>query len=258
MLLILGFSLWSLVAWVVLGWRHHPQVLRTWIARGLLTGVFISLVVAPFLDGQYSRQAILFIAGPNAYEVETIQRSFTFLALGIGLALLAFYAATRWGDRLPLEGPLGRTFKLTLAVLFLRVYVEKLGVPPYFAMLIGIIWLVLPLAIFFALEASKRGSQARFWVWLFSYAFGIRVLILVIMLVVTTFQLETHFDNSSVTAFTVFGERLEVEAGSWEQYLNLMIIPQLVLWPVVTLAAGLFLGWPVYLLSRRRSRLRAP
>ena len=95
--------------------------------------------------------------------------------------------------------------KLTLAILLFRIHFEKVGVPEDVAMFIGIIWLVVPLAVFFGWEAARSGSQARFWAWVSGYAFGIRAIIVALMFFVTYLHLGTHFDNSSVTEYTLFG-----------------------------------------------------
>ncbi len=72
--------------------------------------------------------------------------------------------------------------------------------------------------------------------------------------VTTHFALGTHFDNSAVSRFDAFGKTFEVEARSWEQYLSLIIGPQLLLWPTVTLVAGVLLGLPSYFYFRKSSR----
>ena len=71
------------------------------------------------------------------------------------------------------------------------------------------------------------------------------------MFLVTYFHLGTHFDNSSVTEHTLFGTVYNVQADSWEQYLNLIVMPQLILWPGVTLLAGLVFGMPTYFIVKR-------
>jgi hypothetical protein len=73
------------------------------------------------------------------------------------------------------------------------------------------------------------------------------------MLIATHFRLGSHFDNSSVTRYSIFGRVFEVESGSWEQSWNLIVLPQLLLWPAVTLAAGLLLGLPAYFFARRKT-----
>ena len=250
-MLILQIGFWSFIAWVVFRWERFSDALRSWGSRGLLLAALFSFGVSPFLTGEYSRSVILFIGGPNPHHVETIQGSYTWLTFGIGVAFLALHAVSRWGNRLPWHGPAGRAMKLSLVILLLRIYFEKLGVPEDVAMFIGIIWLVVPLAVVFGREGAIAGSQFRFWVWVSSYAFGIRAIIVALMFLVTYFHLGTHFDNSSVTEYTLFGTVYNVEAGSWEQYVNLIVMPQLILWPGVTLLAGLVFGMPTYFIVKR-------
>jgi len=61
------------------------------------------------------------------------------------------------------------------------------------------------------------------------HAYSIRLVIIVIMLITTHFAFGTHFDNSAVTRFDAFGGTFEVGARSWEQYLNPIIGPQVLL-----------------------------
>ncbi|MFQ5789399.1 MAG: hypothetical protein ACE5JI_02885 [Acidobacteriota bacterium] len=252
--LLIPFGFWSLVVWLVLGWERRPEAVRDWIPRILLVTTLVCVGVAPFLQGEYTEDVILFIGGPNPYPVETISRSFTALGFGLGALFMALYALARWAHRLPGPGPSARALKLTLVVLLLRVYLEKLGVSAVVANFMGIIWLIVPLPVYFAREAATVRSQRKFWAWTFGYAFGIRALVVVLMLLVTHFELGTHFDNSGVTQYTVFDQDFTVEAHSWEQYRNLIFLPQLFLWTAVTVLAGLILGWPTYLVASRRQR----
>ncbi len=257
MSLPLLFAFWSLVAWLVFRWGRIPVPARVWIGKLLLLAALMAFGVAPFLRGDYSEEVILFIAGPNAYPVETQERSFAALAFGVGVVFLALYAVARWGDRLPGRGPWALAMKLSVAVILLRVYLEKLGVPPELAMGVGIIWLIVPLPIYFGLEAGGKRRASLFWKWLVGYAFGIRAVVLVLMLLTTSFQLGTHFDNSSISRFTAFGEEVHVEPGSWDQYRSLILMPQMILWPGITLVAGALLGLPTYWVTARRSRAAA-
>ncbi len=252
MRLVSSFALWSLATWVALRWAHLPGALRAGLRRGCLASALVCLAAASCLRGGYSEQVMLFIGGPYPYPVETVERSFASLAVGIGIALLALYALARWGERLPARGPLAKAFAFTLALLALRVYLEKLGVPVAFAALVGIIWLIVPLAVYLGVEAARAGSRRRFWAWFLGYTFGVRFFIVVVMIIATHSHLGTHFDNSSITRYMLLGRAYTVEPGSWEQYRNLILLPQLVLWTSVTLLAGLVVGWPACLVASRR------
>ena len=253
--LMLNVVAWSLLAWIVLCWQRLPGRFRTWTSTTLLLAGLAALGVAPFLAGSYSVNVTLFIAG-HVHHVETIERSFGALAAGIGIVLLGLLPLSRLAGRTPGKGPLAAVVKLTLAVLVLRIYLEKLGVPRGLALSFGIIWLVVPVPIYLGWHAARAGSQRAFWGWLVVYTFGIRVLVVAVMLAATHFQLGTHFDNSSVTSYTIFGQGFEVEARSAAQYARLILFPQMILWPAVTLVAGVLLGWPAYLVTARRTQLQ--
>jgi hypothetical protein len=249
-ILLTRFGFWSLVSWVVLRWKSLPAAIQIWTSKILFAIGLACFAAAPFAKGSYSAQVILHIGGPNPHQVENIQRTYMLLGFGVGLALLGMAALAHWGDRLPWKSPVGQAVKLTVVLILLRAYCEKLGVPQSLAMFIGIIWLILPLAVYFGNEAAKTASQATFWRWLVGYTFTIRIFVLVIMVLATHFHWGTHFDNSSVTSYRLGGTIYHVESNSWEQYGNLIIFPQLVLWPLVTLAAGVVFGLPAYLLAR--------
>jgi hypothetical protein len=210
------------------------------------------MAVAPFLEGRTTEDITLFIY-PNPYVVETIERSYTGLAVGAGLVLLLLFALARWGDRLPGKGPLAQAFKLTAAVILLRIYLEKLGVPLELAVPVGIIWLIVPMGVYFGLEAAKAGSLKELWTWVISYAVGARVGVVLLMLFVSHFGLGTHFDNSGITHFTFGGEEYHVTARTWQQYGALIFAPQLTFWMGITLTAGLIFGLPTYWMTSRKA-----
>ncbi len=85
------------------------------------------------------------------------------------------------------------------------------------------------------------------------YTYGIRVFIVGVMLLATHWRLGTHFDNSAVTRFTAFGREVVLDPGSWAQYRTLIVLPQLILWTGLTLLAGLLVGWPCYVVARRKA-----
>ena len=135
-IILINVVAWSLLAWIVLCWQGLPGRFRTWTSTTLLLAGLATLGVAPFLAGSYSPEVILFIAG-NVHPVERIERSFGALAAGAGIVLLGLFALSRLGGRTPGKGPLAAVVKLTLAVLVLRIFLEKLGVPRDLALSFG-------------------------------------------------------------------------------------------------------------------------
>ena len=248
----MSLAFWSVVVYLVFGRGHAAAAFRSGAPVIGAAIAMVALLASTWVRGSYEVRVELFIGGPYAYTVETIERSFAGLLLGLGLITLALAAAGRWGGALIGDHPWCRACGLTVTVILLRVALEKLGVPPTVATFAGMIWLVAPLAVVFAIETARRRSRQRtFWVWLGSYALAVRVLVVAIMLLTTHFELGTHFDNSGITRFRLFGEERTLPPHTWEQYRSLIVVPQLVLWTTVTLAGGAIFGWPSHLVARR-------
>ena len=108
MTLILATALWSAIAFAVLKWDRLPDWLRRWIPPAFLTGAGVCLLAAPLASGGYSQDVVLFIGGPYAYKVETVERSYSGLLLGLAAVFLALYGVTRWGKLAPGRGPLAQ------------------------------------------------------------------------------------------------------------------------------------------------------
>ena len=250
--LALGF--WCLVVYLLMGHGRVPRGLRRSAPSLGLAVAIAAFGAAPLLRGTYTQEVALFIGGPNAHTVETVEGSFAELAVGLGIIALALAAVARWGGGWFGGRPLARALALTVGVLLLRIALEKLGVPLAVAVFVGVIWLVVPLPVYFAIEAARAGSQGRFWGWLLAYAVSVRLLVVVLMLGATRFELGTHFDNSSITRFQVLGQTHVVEAHSWQQYVDLILLPQLLLWTGVTVVAGIVFGWPAWWVAQSRRR----
>ena len=244
------FTLWSAICWFVFRWTRLPVAFRDWISRGLLAAALACFALAPFLQGRYSQDVTLFVY-PNPHVVETIERSYRGLATGVGVAFLFMFALALRGDRLPWKTPLGNALKLTVTVLLLRVYLEKLGVSLDVAVPVGVIWLIVPVGVYLGICARSFRNLVGFVV---GYALSVRVLIVIVMLVLSHLQLGTHFDNSGITSFTLLDKEYDVEAGSWEQYRVLILEPQLTFWLGVTIASGFLFGVPSYLWASRQRR----
>jgi hypothetical protein len=253
MYLLLCFSAWTAIAWLALRWTDLPAAAQAWLGRLFLLAAVVSFGAAPFVSGTLSQPMGPFIMGPNLHPAETVERSLGTAALGVGLVCLVLYALARFGERLPWRHPVAKAAGLTLLVMLLRVFLEKLGLPLGLVTFFGIIWLIVPVAAYLGIEAARAGSLGRFWAWMLGYTYGIRVFIVGVMLVATSLRLGTHYDNSAATRFTAFGREVVLQPGTWVQYRTLIVLPQLVLWAGLTLLAGLVVGLPCYAVARRRS-----
>ncbi len=251
MFLIVAFLFWAVVGTFILRWAELSERIRQATRKALLVAAILCFAVAPFLPGSYSQDVIVFIGGPNAFIPETITRSLTILAAGLGTALLGIWALSIWGDALPGRGPVRRALRLSFTLILLRVLLEKLAAPAEVALLAGIIWLAVPIGLYFGSEAAKLGSQRAYWKWLATYAWCVRLVVASMMVVATYFNLGTHFDNSSMTHTAADGATRTIEVVSLGDYANFIFFPQFLLWPVVTLVFASVVGLPVYFWKRR-------
>ena len=139
-------------------------------------------------------------------------------------------------------------------MILVRIFLEKLGMSRDVATSVGIIWLIVPLGVFFGLKAAEAGSLRKLIAWVLAYGVSVRVFVVLLMLVTSHLGLGTHFDNSGVTRFTFAGEEHIVASRSWEQYRALIFMPQLTFWLGVTLVAGVLFGLPTWWVVSRRLR----
>jgi hypothetical protein len=73
-----------------------------------------------------------------------------------------------------------------------------------------------------------------------------------LMIVTSFFHLGTHYDISPVVEFSIFDDAKVMESNSAEHLWTLVFFPQLVLWPAVTIIAGMAVGCVAYGVVRRR------
>jgi hypothetical protein len=130
---------------------------------------------------------------------------------------------------------------LGLLTTVLRLALEKVAAPPSLTFGVGVTWFPPIVGAFFAhrLRAEGRGLRSLVAA-LLVYAVAVRTFVVIVMMAATLLHFGTHYDVSSVTQVSVLGRRL-VLSGFPVQilWLALILIPQLLFWPVFTLAAGL-------------------
>ena len=95
-------------------------------------------------------------------------------------------------------------------------------------------------AWFYLRGRAERAGVGRLAGWLLAYALLVRGFIAAVYVVATHFRLGSHFDLSSVTwAEGPWGKVYHFEPGSFSQLMSLALVPQLVVWPLFTVIAGL-------------------
>ena len=129
---------------------------------------------------------------------------------------------------------------LALLLTVLRAVLEKVAAPASVTFVLGITWLPPVVGAFFALCLRSEGRGLRALVRaLLAYALTVRGFVVVLMMVATRIRLGTHYDVSSMTHVILFGQLRDFAPGSLSQIAWLALVPQLVFWPLLTVAAGM-------------------
>jgi hypothetical protein len=111
---------------------------------------------------------------------------------------------------------------------------------------VGVTGLAPVVGAYFAvcLRSEAKGFRALLGA-LLVYAVSVRGALAALMVIATTRQLGSHYDISPLTIVrNPFTERLySFEPGSLAQIVNVVLIPQLLVWPLYTLLTGLLGAW---------------
>jgi len=173
------------------------------------------------------------------------------LLLGFaGLALgepLSRWLAPRW---------LATSVAVAWTVTAVRFLLEKSAAPGMLVQALGVTWLAPVAGAYIAtgLQPAPPGWRPLLRA-LLAYAVLVRGFVAAVGLVATRFGLGSHYDVSAVTSVAVVltGEAYGFVPGSWRQVLWLILVPQLVVWPVFTVLAGMLGAGIVRWLPRRAS-----
>ena len=183
------------------------------------------VVFAPYVTGTASASASLYY-----YVMTAVCLLLGFAGLVAGDTLARFFAR-----RFVLSA-----VAVALLVTVLRILLEKSAAPALLVQAVGITWMA-PVAgayIAVCLRSRERSPGALLRA-LALYAYSARGAVALVGVAATVLQLGTHYDVSPLTTVrTAFGEHSFV-AGSPRQILWLILLPQLLVWPLYTIAAGL-------------------
>lgn len=265
----LSYVLAALVAWLlaaaILWWGRLPGSWRRGLALLASGGGLLALVQAVNTEGVREASTLGFlIATPYVTEQASASASLPYYLLtGIGLSLGTLGLALRdeVASRLRRHW-FASAVALSLLITMLRFTLEKAAAPRVWTWAVGVTWLAPLVGAFFAmnLRDSARGFRALAAA-LVGYALIVRGVVAALMLLSTKHGLGSHYDVSSLVRVQhpLTGRIYDFVPGSFEQMLALVLLPQLVVWPIYTLLAGLLGGgiaW-MFLDSAGTSR-RAP
>jgi hypothetical protein len=177
----------------------------------------------------------------------------TAVCLLLGFAGLALgEPLSRWLSPRPLVSSVGVAWLVTLV----RFLLEKSAAPPFLVQAMGVTWLAPVAGAYLAIGlAGDRPGPRSLLSTLALYAFLVRGFVALVGVVATRLALGTHYDASAVTSVaTLSGHSFSFVPGSWRQVAWLILAPQLAVWPVFTVLAGMAGGAVGGLLRRPAKR----
>jgi hypothetical protein len=180
------------------------------------------------------------------------------------VCLLLGFAGLVFGE--PLSRWLSRHWVLSAALVawlitVLRFLLERTASPPLLTQVVGVTWMAPVAGAWFATSLRDEGRALRSALRpLVTYAYLVRGFVVLVAVVATRLHLGTHYDVSSLVQVNLglAGGVFTFPSGSWSQILWLSVVPQLVVWPIFTVAAGLAGGAVVGPWLSRRTPPRRP
>lgn len=239
--IVAAWSLGGLVHW----WPRLGSGARWRLAIAMNVAGLGFLIAAVQAEGL--REAAItstVILGPSHHTATASASASVYYYLLTGVCLLLGFGGLAVGE--PLARWLAPRFLLNSVavawlVTLLRFLLEKSAAPAALTQATSITWMAPVAGAYLAacLHQSRPGWRPILRT-LAGYAFLARVMVALLSLVATHQRLGTHYDVSSLTVVPLaLGGRVhEFVAGSPSQLFSLIVVPQLVAWPVFTVLAG--------------------
>ena len=238
-------SAWAATA-VLLGWPRLAGAERRKVALLSSGAGLLALFVAMGAEGfrESPTVAVFLLGTPYVTEKASASASLpyyvltgVFLSLGfLGLALgdeEARVIGRRW-----LLSAIGLGWLVTA----LRFLLEKVAAPAGWTQAVGVTWMAPVVGAFFwvCLRGEGRGTRGVL-ASLVIYAYAVRGAVALLMVAATSLRLGSHYDVSPMVLVynPVTGRPYSFAAGSLDQIVNVSLVPQLVVWPIYTVLAGL-------------------
>lgn len=231
-----------LLCWPALGGTWRRGVALVFSAAGLAClllglsseGLREASTVRSFLIGP------LYVGGPTSASAGLPFYVLTGACLALGTVGLALGDAAV--ERLQRHW-LALAIAVSLGVTVVRFLLEKAAAPQSWTFAVGVTWLAPLVGAWFAYSLRREGAPG----WralvpaLAAYALAVRGAVAAFMVLATGLRLGTHYDMSPLVDVVnpLTGARYALAAGSLDQILNLVLVPQLVFWPVATVVMGL-------------------
>jgi hypothetical protein len=250
-------------------WPRFPGRWRRVISLASSAAGLAFLVAGTAAEGlREAETTSLVVLGPSYLTATSSASASLHYYVLTAVCLLLGFAGLVVGD--PLSRWLSRRWLVSATavawlITVIRFLLEKSAAPHLLTQAVGITWMAPVAGAFFGVCLRDEGRGRRELVRLLvTYALLARGFVLLVAVLATRLQLGTHYDVSPLVrvTFGLTGTEHVLAAGSWSQLFWLSLVPQLVVWPVYTVAAGLAGGflawWWVPQTLRRRSKVPLP
>jgi hypothetical protein len=245
----LSWALAVLMHW----WPRLPSRWRRLASIAASAAGIVFVVLGTAAEGQReAATTALVVLGPSAVTATaSASASLHYYVLTVVCLLLGFTGLV-FGE--PLARWLRPRFVLSAVlvawlVTVIRFLLEKTASPALLTQAVGITWMAPVAGAYFAtcLRGEGRGPRDLLRP-LAVYAFAARGFVILVAVVASRLHLGTHYDVSPLVRVTLAltGSVYTFEGGSWTQLLWLSVVPQVVVSPLYTVAAGLAGGMLVW------------
>jgi hypothetical protein len=255
-------AIWA-AAGALLTWGLLPVRWRVAISVAISVVGLVFLMLALGTEGFRETQSttVLLLGPPRVTSLASASASLPYyvltgacLLLG-SLGVVTSEAAARW---------LARRFVLWAAavsvmVMVMRFLLEKAAAPPSLAAVFGVVWLPPVVgAWFYARGRHEPVGLGRLAGWLLAYGLLVRASVVAFYAVATRLGLGSHYDVSAIRWIeSPWGAVYHFEPGSFDQLLRLVVLPQMLVWPLFTVVSGLLGAAMAAVILRAGARVRA-
>ncbi len=244
-------------------WPRFPGRWRRAVSVASSAAGLAFLVAGTVAEGlRETETTSLVVLGPSFLTATASASASLHYYVLTAVCLLLGFAGLVFGE--PLARWLSRHWLFAAAfvawlITVMRFLLEKSAAPHLLTQVVGITWMAPVAGALFGVCLRDEGRGGRELVRpLVTYAFLARGFVVLVAVLATRLQLGTHYDVSPLVRVSLglTGTEQSFVAGSWSQLFWLSFVPQLVVWPLYTVAAGLAGGalawrWAPQTLRRR-------
>jgi hypothetical protein len=243
--IVLAWALAVLMHW----WPRLPALWRRRVSIATSAAGIAFLVAAVQAEGlRESALTSTVVVGPAVLTATASASASLYYYVLTAFCLLLGFAGLALGEILSrwlAPRPLVSSVAVAWLVTVVRFLLEKSAAPEPLVQAMGVTWLA-PVAGAYLATAPARGwpGFGRLARVLVAYSFLVRGFVAIVGVLATRLGLGTHYDVSALASVPVAltGSVYAFAPGGWVQVFWLVLVPQLVVWPVFTVATGLLGG----------------